>query len=304
MKFFKHFISSEPLTWMILACCRLLRKISLAFSYGLLPEFHDIPRQFLYNQKFIRIYFIGKLLHGHGGWKINVIGCSEESLMDSIASSFDTKSFSGFLKPWRSTTKFIDFYFQKSRTPANDRVNLMIQMIVWRFNENRLLLSQLPHHSLEYSMIFFAPNSLKLSSRYFHGRPLLPTFKFSEIFFETFFWSTAAIDIQIRLNDRRIFFFFIEKNSARQPMATIDAWMIRYPPLTEHKQQEARDLQQGTTHLNSKNYFHKINSRHPPYPHPLQPKKLPEHSRTLFSHTRSEERRVGKECRSRWSPYH
>src|SRR2546423_15133465 len=25
---------------------------------------------------------------------------------------------------------------------------------------------------------------------------------------------------------------------------------------------------------------------------------------TLFSLTRSEERRVGKECRSRWSPYH
>src|SRR5258707_9165649 len=24
----------------------------------------------------------------------------------------------------------------------------------------------------------------------------------------------------------------------------------------------------------------------------------------LFSHARSEERRVGKECRSRWSPYH
>src|SRR3989454_5249675 len=24
----------------------------------------------------------------------------------------------------------------------------------------------------------------------------------------------------------------------------------------------------------------------------------------LFEHTRSEERRVGKECRSRWSPYH
>ena len=25
---------------------------------------------------------------------------------------------------------------------------------------------------------------------------------------------------------------------------------------------------------------------------------------TLFDNTRSEERRVGKECRSRWSPYH
>ena len=25
---------------------------------------------------------------------------------------------------------------------------------------------------------------------------------------------------------------------------------------------------------------------------------------TMYSHTRSEERRVGKECRSRWSPYH
>src|ERR1043166_2054768 len=26
--------------------------------------------------------------------------------------------------------------------------------------------------------------------------------------------------------------------------------------------------------------------------------------RLVFSHDRSEERRVGKECRSRWSPYH
>ena len=26
--------------------------------------------------------------------------------------------------------------------------------------------------------------------------------------------------------------------------------------------------------------------------------------RDLFGNTRSEERRVGKECRSRWSPYH
>ena len=25
---------------------------------------------------------------------------------------------------------------------------------------------------------------------------------------------------------------------------------------------------------------------------------------TVFFHNRSEERRVGKECRSRWSPYH
>ena len=25
---------------------------------------------------------------------------------------------------------------------------------------------------------------------------------------------------------------------------------------------------------------------------------------TIFGHGRSEERRVGKECRSRWSPYH
>ena len=25
---------------------------------------------------------------------------------------------------------------------------------------------------------------------------------------------------------------------------------------------------------------------------------------TVLDHTRSEERRVGKECRSRWSPYH
>src|SRR5258708_33212814 len=31
---------------------------------------------------------------------------------------------------------------------------------------------------------------------------------------------------------------------------------------------------------------------------------LPEHASGLLTETRSEERRVGKECRSRWSPYH
>ena len=30
----------------------------------------------------------------------------------------------------------------------------------------------------------------------------------------------------------------------------------------------------------------------------------PESARALQGETRSEERRVGKECRSRWSPYH
>ena len=35
-----------------------------------------------------------------------------------------------------------------------------------------------------------------------------------------------------------------------------------------------------------------------PNPHKLHPDNL------LVSHPRSEERRVGKECRSRWSPYH
>ena len=30
----------------------------------------------------------------------------------------------------------------------------------------------------------------------------------------------------------------------------------------------------------------------------------PPYGRTLLYSTRSEERRVGKECRSRWSPYH
>ena len=33
-------------------------------------------------------------------------------------------------------------------------------------------------------------------------------------------------------------------------------------------------------------------------------KKQPEVSNTTKKETRSEERRVGKECRSRWSPYH
>src|SRR2546425_12130565 len=31
---------------------------------------------------------------------------------------------------------------------------------------------------------------------------------------------------------------------------------------------------------------------------------IPTPSTPLFTRTRSEERRVGKECRSRWSPYH
>ena len=33
-------------------------------------------------------------------------------------------------------------------------------------------------------------------------------------------------------------------------------------------------------------------------------KKLPVYIRDFYLQTRSEERRVGKECRSRWSPYH
>ena len=35
-------------------------------------------------------------------------------------------------------------------------------------------------------------------------------------------------------------------------------------------------------------------------------KRLPEHKKRISEEemTRSEERRVGKECRSRWSPYH
>ena len=33
-------------------------------------------------------------------------------------------------------------------------------------------------------------------------------------------------------------------------------------------------------------------------------KKIDAVLKELFSETRSEERRVGKECRSRWSPYH
>src|SRR3712207_5261667 len=35
-----------------------------------------------------------------------------------------------------------------------------------------------------------------------------------------------------------------------------------------------------------------------------QPQVEPIRIRHLLTHTRSEERRVGKECRSRWSPYH
>ena len=31
---------------------------------------------------------------------------------------------------------------------------------------------------------------------------------------------------------------------------------------------------------------------------------LQEHKRAVYTTLRSEERRVGKECRSRWSPYH
>ena len=37
---------------------------------------------------------------------------------------------------------------------------------------------------------------------------------------------------------------------------------------------------------------------------PLPFETLSESVSTFFSNLRSEERRVGKECRSRWSPYH
>ena len=206
---------------MIPACCKLLRKISLAFSYGILPDFHDIPWQFLRNQKFIRIYFINKLLHGHGSWKSNVTGSSEEALMDSIASSFNTKSFSGFLKPWRSTTKSIDFYFQKSRTLAHDRINSTILMIEWGFKKNRLQLYQLPHHSLEYSM----------------------------------------------------------------PTATIDAWTRRYPPSSE-KPATFDGVQRISI---PRIIFIRELLGILLTPTPLQPEKLPEHSRTPSPHTPSRE---------------
>src|SRR5256884_1252237 len=39
-------------------------------------------------------------------------------------------------------------------------------------------------------------------------------------------------------------------------------------------------------------------------PDKLKVEEFPEHTCTGFAEARSEERRVGKECRSRWSPYH
>ena len=44
------------------------------------------------------------------------------------------------------------------------------------------------------------------------------------------------------------------------------------------------------------------NRRDADYIASLNPRTL--YVRTELSHNRSEERRVGKECRSRWSPYH
>ena len=53
------------------------------------------------------------------------------------------------------------------------------------------------------------------------------------------------------------------------PPSTFEfAWTRRYRPRRGHKRREARDLRRGSTHLNSKNYFHKKNYRNPPYPHP------------------------------------
>src|ERR1043166_7649023 len=54
-----------------------------------------------------------------------------------------------------------------------------------------------------------------------------------------------------------------------------------------------------------------INTHVSPYPganqfnhEPTRTRKLLLHKREIERLTRSEERRVGKECRSRWSPYH
>ena len=113
---------------MILACYRLLRKISIACSYSTSPEFHGIPWKFLCSQAFILyeclvtktyipiriVYLIGKLSNGHGGWTRNVIGYSEKSLTDSIASSFKTKSFSGLLKPLKNNYEFHWFFLEFS----------------------------------------------------------------------------------------------------------------------------------------------------------------------------------------------
>ena len=40
------------------------------------------------------------------------------------------------------------------------------------------------------------------------------------------------------------------------------------------------------------------------YATPAELIKVEENTATIFLDDRSEERRVGKECRSRWSPYH
>ena len=45
-------------------------------------------------------------------------------------------------------------------------------------------------------------------------------------------------------------------------------------------------------------YFHHIEQ------HSSLLENLPNTKSGIFQYTRSEERRVGKECRSRWSPYH
>src|SRR3712207_9480800 len=65
-------------------------------------------------------------------------------------------------------------------------------------------------------------------------------------------------------------------------------------------------LGQARQHQGLHNAHKRDPAREPSPPLPQEPLLLrsPERSNPLLRQERSEERRVGKECRSRWSPYH
>ena len=64
-------------------------------------------------------------------------------------------------------------------------------------------------------------------------------------------------------------------------------------PFFKQQLETAKKMQEIKPHLDRLSQKHKSN-----------PKTLQQEQLKLYQQVRSEERRVGKECRSRWSPYH
>ena len=86
---------------------------------------------------------------------------------------------------------------------------------------------------------------------------------------------------------------FFTDNPTVGGMADFDTGTVVINPLKQWKPEERNSILTNE----SMRLFMRHNNIKPEF-------KLTEEQTNLFSNNRSEERRVGKECRSRWSPYH